>query len=136
MPTVQCRGTTRGTLGANSPVKRVPLEYRVVWKRVGQRRKSKRFATLAAAERRVLLLGPEPWKAYNMEPNDRWCCSGYQCACEGMTAREYLLEARSKPTQSGDDGMPAIMYVEIEERPVASWVKRTASPTDAGRTSG
>jgi hypothetical protein len=96
-------------------------EYRVVWKRRGMPRKSKRFQTLKAAERRVLLLGPEPWRAFEALPDDLHCCSGHECACGGETWREHLLGQRTEPRGPDDDGMPAIEYIHIEKRPLGKW---------------
>jgi hypothetical protein len=95
-------------------------EYRVVWKRRGLKRKSKRYMSLKAAERRITLMGPEPWKALGLDPDER-CCSGLECACGGRTHREILLEQRNGRMHEDDAGMPPIEYVFIEQRPLAKW---------------
>jgi hypothetical protein len=100
---------------------RVKYEYRIVWKRHGLHQKSKRYASLKAAERRARLLGPEPWTALEVNPDERMCCSGYECACGGQTWRENLLESRRTPRYPDDTGMPAIEYIRIEKRPVSKW---------------
>ena len=97
-------------------------EFRVVWKRRGMDRKTKRYATLKAAENRVLFMGPEPWLALKEEPDDRHCCSGYECGCGGKTWREYLLEQRTEGKFGADDGgMPDIEYIRIERRALSPW---------------
>lgn len=98
-------------------------EYRVVWKRRGHPRRQKRFANLATAERRVRLLGPEPWTAYPecRSPDDRYCCEGWQCGCEGKTWREYTLGARYNASYGEHAGMDPLEYVRIERRPLAPW---------------
>lgn len=85
-------------------------------------RKSKRFQTLKAAERRVKLLGPEPWTAFDRNPDEPYCCSGYECACGGMSVRDTLLEQRKVGHGDPDDtGMPDIEYIRIEKRPLGAW---------------
>lgn len=97
-------------------------EYRVVWKRRGLNQKSKRYATLKGAERFALLLGPEPWRALGVDPDERHCCSGHECACDGRTWREMLIAKRTTPGFGEEDcGMPPIKYIRIEKRPVAEW---------------
>lgn len=95
-------------------------EYRVVWKRRGLKRKSKRYMSLKAAERRITLMGPEPWKALGLDPDER-CCSGLECVCGGRTNRERLLDDRKGSMYEGDDGMPPLEYAYIEQRPLAAW---------------
>lgn len=98
-------------------------EFRVVWKRRGLYQKSKRYATLKAAETRVQLLGPEPWIALGVLPDDIACCSGNECACGGVTWREQLLSQRNQPRHPDDTGMPAIEYIRVERRPLSAWEK-------------
>lgn len=95
-------------------------EYRVVWKRRGMNRKSKRFQSLKAAQRRVLLLGPEPWLALGLDPDER-CCSGLECGCGGRTNRENLLAQRNTPIHPDAGPMPEIEYIRIESRPLGDW---------------
>src|SRR4051812_42800746 len=74
------------------------FEYRVVWKRRGMDRKTKRYATLKGAENRVLFMGPEPWLALKVDPDALQCCPGttqYECGCGGLTWRQSLLSARN-----------------------------------------
>ena len=98
-------------------------EFRVVWKRRGQPRKSKRFMSLKAAQRRVRLLGPEPWTAFEQDPDERYCCSGHECGCGGRTLREHLLAQRAEGNGYDPEGggMPAVEYVRIEQRPLGDW---------------
>lgn len=95
-------------------------EYRVVWKRRGMDRKQKRYQHLQAAERRMLLMGPEPWRALDLDPDEQ-CCSGLECGCGGRTHREILLAARNNPRYPDDSPMPPIEYIHIERRPLSAW---------------
>ena len=100
-------------------------EYRVVWKRRGLKRKSKRYMSLKAAQRRIALMGPEPWVALEVNPDDYHCHKGSsaynECGCDGLTWREHLLNARNQPSHEEDSGMPALEYAFIETRPLAPW---------------
>lgn len=88
-------------------------EYRVIWKRVDCRQKVKRYARRESAERFMRLFGPEPWTVYGKEPDALWCCSGYECACRGITEREKSDADRAE--------MPALEYVRLECREVGEW---------------
>lgn len=100
-------------------------EFRVVWKRRGMPQKSKRYATLRGAEKRMLFMGPEPWKALEVEPDELRCCPGtaeHECACGGLTWRESLLGDRlSSGPDPDSSGMPPIEYMHIERRPCSPW---------------
>lgn len=95
------------------------LEYRVVWKRAGLARKTRRYVSRAKAERYMLLLGPEPWKFYapdREDPDELECCPGtppYECGCGGLTIRERAMAQREE--------MPALEYLRLEQRPVGVW---------------
>ncbi len=89
-------------------------EYRVVWYREGVGRKVKRFASLGSATRRKNLLGPQPWMAYDKNPNSLWCCDGYQCNCGGLTVMEFCKQER--------DLLPKVESVHIERRQVGEWL--------------
>ena len=91
-------------------MKQVVRQFRLRWKRVGFKEKRKVFWSERAAQRRITLMGPEPWKALGKEPDDRMCCSGEECGCGGDTWREHLLSNR------GD--MPPLEYTIIESREV------------------
>lgn len=96
-------------------------EYRVSWKREGLKVKRKRYATRKGAERFLRLFGPEPWTVYAGKytgPDDRVCCSGYECGCEGLTYREQAERDRRE--------MPKLEWLRLEQRVVGSW-----SPTEA-----
>jgi hypothetical protein len=85
-------------------------------------RKTKRYASLKGAEKRVLFMGPEPWLALGEDPDDRHCCSGHECGCQGQTWREFLLGQRDTKGWGEDDcGMPPLEYVRIERRPLSEW---------------
>lgn len=106
------------------------LEYRVVWKRRGMHQKSKRYATLRGAQDRATFLGPEPWLALRRDPDEVFCCTSYECGCEGVTVREHLLAARTTPNGNDPDssGMPPIEYIRIEQRPVSPWQPHNVTP--------
>lgn len=100
---------------------KVRYEFRVVWKRRGFHQKSKRYATLKAAEKRQLFLGPEPWLALGVDPDEQYCCSGAECGCYGETWRQNLLGQRNQPRFPDDDPMPPIEYIRIEKRRLSPW---------------
>lgn len=86
-------------------------EYRVVWKRDGLTEKKKRYMNLVRAKRFVTLLGPEPWIALGLDPDQYFCCSGRECGCGGTTVREHSEIQRKD--------IPAIEWVRIEKRKIA-----------------
>lgn len=88
-------------------------EYRVRWKRKGLREKRLILQKRHAAERRLVLLGPEPWLALGRAPDSFACCSGYECGCGGFTIRQSEEKEREK--------MPALEYAAIDEREVNEW---------------
>ena len=91
------------------------VEYRVVWKRVGQEPKRKRYVNKKRADGfAAILTDKEPWKRYKRDPDAFYCCSGYECGCGGKTVRQSFEEQF--------DGMPEIEYVRIESREVGPWV--------------
>lgn len=104
-----------------TPEKKVRYEFRLVWKRRGFHQKSKRYATLKAAEKRKTFLGPEPWLALSVDPDALHCCSGHECGCEGLTWREHLLRQRNQPRYPDDDPMPPIVSIRIEKRRLSPW---------------
>ena len=116
------------------------VEYRVVWKRVGLPRKTKRYAQRWRAERLVLLLGPEPWKAIGKDPDAKFCCSGYECDCRGRTVRDEMLGRRTVvvPDDAAkewkDAPYAAVEYVRIEEREVGLWKPAAPKPAEATAT--
>jgi hypothetical protein len=93
------------------------VEYRVVWKRKECRRKVKRFSSLKAAQRKMLVLGPEPWlgaSGYRQrDPDSLNCCDGHQCGCNGLTVRQWWEQL----------GLPELEYIHIEQREVGTWTK-------------
>jgi hypothetical protein len=95
------------------------VEYRVVSKREGQRPTVKRYASRAAAERRLVLLGPEPWRAYGKGPDDpcemheHTAWGGEDMAFDGTTERACTEKMRAE--------MPALEYVRLEWRVVGTW---------------
>ncbi len=101
------------------PALRNPNQYRVIWKREGIRRKTRTYATRKAAERWMILLGPEPWKYVDLPPDEVSCCDGYQCDCQGASVREMFEADRKK--------IPPLEYLTLEKRPVGQW-----TPTEKG----
>lgn len=104
-----------------------------MWKRHGMPRKQKRFASLKAAERRVRLLGPEPWTAFDKNPDEPWCCSGSRytsegCECGGETLRQKLIRERTESSYGPEsEPMPSIEYIRIESRPLGDWAALNGS---------
>ena len=89
---------------------RTVRQWRLSWKRVGFPEKRKLYWSERAAQRRIVLMGPEPWKALGKDPDARWCCDGRECMCGGDTWRDYLLGSRAH--------MPPLEYTRIESREV------------------
>ena len=92
------------------------FEYRVVWKREGQRKKTRKSRSMKIIQKWLWLLGDTPWKAFNAEPDERVCCSGYDslCACGGLT---YRQQAELKKAEQ-----PKIEFIRVESRHVDPWV--------------
>lgn len=88
-------------------------EYRVIYQREGCRKRIKRCAKEATAERFMKLLGPEPWTAFDQDPDDFECCDGWECGCTGKTVREWSDFQRLE--------MPRLEFARIERREVAEW---------------
>lgn len=105
---------------------REAIEYRVAWKRVGCRAKSKRFRDLAAAEKFMTLFGPEPWTYYadrDKGADDLICCTGYECGCGGETYRGRSDAQRAR--------QPGLEYVRLQLRGVDPWAVRPSAVADA-----
>lgn len=94
-------------------------EYRLTWARMhpgdGQDGphevlKWRTFRGRHYAERWIRLLGPEPWTAFKLDPDELPCCNGMECACGGMTNREAMLARR------GD--LPPVTWFRLESREV------------------
>jgi hypothetical protein len=99
----------------------VSAEYRVVWKREGLRRKARRYARLASAERHLnMLTSDEPWRFYPepVDDPDERCCDGRECGCYGETERQRVEAMRAE--------MPPMEYARIETRPVGEWSEASA----------
>jgi hypothetical protein len=97
-------------------------QYRLRWKRVGLPEKRRIYWLRPYAEKRALLLGPEPWRALGHDGDEIMCCNGRECNCGGQTWREHMLEVRASQSH---DGIPAIEYIAIDERTVevGEWKK-------------
>ena len=93
-------------------------EYRVVWTREGGRQHQARYATLRGAQQKALRLGPEPWLAAlerrQRDPDAYFCCSGYECGCDGLTVRENWRQFMAKHP-------PIVDGPRIESRHVGTW---------------
>ena len=92
-------------------------QYRLSWKRAENKVKHKKYRSMKPVNRMLALLtSPEPWVALGEEPDDRACCSGYECGCGGETVRERELKRR--------EGLPPIEWVKITKRIVkqTDWV--------------
>lgn len=85
-------------------------QFKVTWKRAGNEPKSKTVFGVKWANHLVTVLGPEPWKAHGQHPDDRYCCSGYECACGGQTVREHW--------GSGRKDLPPLEWIKAEKRTV------------------
>jgi hypothetical protein len=89
---------------------RKTIQYRVVWKREGLIPKRRPYKIKKAAERFMRILGPEPWKAFNQNPEDYYCCCGAECDCRGISVKQEYQD-RSKI-------YPKIEFIRLESREV------------------
>lgn len=90
-------------------------EYRVTWKREGQRPKLRLYQTEAAARRHMLIVQGRIAEAFpEKRPDDRACCEGRECGCRGLTNAQAWAEqsARVPPLTEGPF---------IESREVGEW---------------
>lgn len=79
--------------------------------------------SLAAIERKKLLYGLEPWRAYkpNATATDYACCDGWECGCGGLTNAQATAERRKGFTGE-------VIGFEVHERTVTRWtLKRPMS---------
>ncbi len=93
------------------------VEYRVVWKREGLKRKTKRCVRLAKADGLAALLrartAAEVLKLRGVDPEALNCCSGRECGCGGETNLEREEAYR--------DELPPLEYCFVEERTIGEW---------------
>lgn len=90
---------------------RTANQYRIRVKRVGLPYKDKFRWSGRGLGNYLLLLGPEPWKAYtDKDPDERLCCDGHECGCGGATVREEAMAHRK--------GLPAIETIGVSCRTV------------------
>jgi hypothetical protein len=87
-------------------------EYRVVWKREGLDSKRRRFRSRASAERLILKLGPEPWKAWGIEEGAPCPLHRYADDCPGTIGECCAAYA---------NGLPPVEYVRLQVREVTPW---------------
>jgi len=101
------------------------VEYRITWKRVGCRPKSKLFFGRATAEKFARLFGPEPWTHYagDKSADDLVCCSGHECGCGGLTYRQQSDAQRAR--------QPGLEYVRLRARRVDPWITLPSEVADA-----
>jgi len=91
-------------------------QYRVVSQREHTKKKYTLYATEKAAKRRhELLTTDEPWEVIRPDesPDDLQCCDGYQCACGGLTNKEFFAKE--------SDQYPKLITAYIERREVGEW---------------
>jgi hypothetical protein len=104
--------------GSVERVKVMPVsgrEFRVVWRREGQRRKAKIYQTRQGAERWALILQGRIQEPTGDDPDDYACCPGYECGCGGITNADVWGEETAK--------VPALMEgPTIESRLVGEWL--------------
>jgi hypothetical protein len=103
-------------------------EYRVVWKREGQRKKTRKSRGAKLIQKWLYLLGDTPWKAFGKEPDDYLCCSGnpHLCACGGKTYGEQADEKKAE--------QPKIEYIKVEYREVGVWEQTNENDVLTGLT--
>jgi hypothetical protein len=90
---------------------RTTSQYRVTIRREGNQAKQVTRGTAHGVRKLLLLLGPEPWRAYTDKgPDDPWCCGGWECGCGGKTVREESDERRKD--------IPPVVAVSVERRAV------------------
>ena len=98
------------------------FEYRVAWKREGQRKKTRKSKSLKIIQKWLWLLGDTPWKAFGKEPDDYLCCYGGDCGCRGYT---YRQQSEAKKAEQ-----PKIEYIRVEYRHVGPWAEGGLSLVD------
>ena len=101
------------------------FEYRVVWKREGQRKKTRKSKSLKIIQKWLWLLGDTPWKAFGKEPDAHVCCAGgynEMCACGGITYEEQAEQKKAE--------QPKIEYIRVEYRHVGPWAEGGLSLVD------
>ena len=94
------------------------VEFRVVYRRVGYRKKARRFSTKVGAERFLRIFGPEPWTAFTKaqrDPDAYYCCPGRECGCGGFSVREFHERQRAE--------LPPLEYARLEHRAVGAWTE-------------
>lgn len=90
---------------------RTATQYRIRVKRVGAAPKDRFRWSGRGLGNYLLLLGPEPWKAYtDRDPDEFLCCDGGNCGCGGLTIREDAMARRGS--------LPAVESVDVSCRTV------------------
>lgn len=88
-------------------------EYRVTWQREGLPKKYRFYQSRPAADRLMRVLRGEGIEELE-NPDDYACCSGYECACGGMTNREAWEQRFGT--------MPPLVFGPVlTARPVGDW---------------
>jgi hypothetical protein len=89
-------------------------QYRVTWKRAGRSERRKTFPNAALLHRFLLLIGPEPWRAYHDGSGHAFaCCRGHDCSCGGRTDREVAVARRAELN------LTPLQWIRVESRQVS-----------------
>lgn len=89
-------------------------EYRIIWKREGGKKKTKRFVYLKRTNNFIKLLrNDKPWEVFKEYPHDYFCCDGHECGCGGRTVFEEY--------QSTKEHMPKLECLYLERRAVGEY---------------
>lgn len=98
---------------------RTRKQYRVISERgEGDQysRAVKTFGSMKAVEKRLILLGPEPWRAYTDKgPDELQCCPDGpydECGCGGLTVRQASDERRKD--------LPPVTSIRVEQRTITT----------------
>lgn len=105
-------------------------EYRVSWRREGQRRKHVLRQTEAGARRIALVAQGRIHDAHpELDPDAYWCCPGtreYECGCRGVTNAEAWAAHTAR--------LPALVELPvIERRAVEEWASLPVDDSPRGR---
>lgn len=97
---------------------RTTTQYRIQITRVNEagslQTTTRLRGTKAGMERLLVLLGPEPWRAYTTkDPDELECCANNgECGCSGLTVREAAMKAR--------ENLQPINSITVSKRTVTS----------------
>ena len=91
---------------------RTRTQYKLTWQRKDRMPRTAVYANMATVQKRIALMGPEPWQYLDVEPDDLMCCDGYMCGCLGITWREHFMQKRE------ERGWQPIQWIKIEARKI------------------